>query len=209
MIDQIKKDGIVAILREIPKEKLLNILEILYEEKIKFVEITLNSKDAYEEIEMAIKNYKGKLCIGAGTVNTLEDLLTAKNLGAEFFLTPAINEEVLRYSENNNINLIPGFTTASEALKAMEYNFNFLKLFPAGSFSKSYLKALKGPLNKLESMAVGGVSLENIEDFFNSGHIAVGLGSQMLSKDHLQNDNWDKIREDVRKFREKVNNCGI
>lgn len=204
LTEQMKTDGIVVILRGIPKKKILNVLEILYEENIKFVEITLNSNDAYEEIEMAVKNYKGKMNIGAGTVNTLDDLLKAKKAGAEFFLTPGINEEVLDYSRKNDLDLIPGFTTVSEAMKAMEYGFNFLKFFPAGSFPKNYLSAIKGPLSKLESMAVGGVNLNNIDEFFDAGHIAVGLGSQMISKGHLENNEWEKIKKNIRTFREKV-----
>lgn len=205
MICEMKKDGLVAILRNIPTQKLLKVLDLLLEEGVKFVEITMNSKDADKQIEMASKEFGNRLIIGAGTVNDVKTLKRAMECGANYFLTPGLNEDVLKYASENKISGVPGFTTASEALLAMRYGFNFLKLFPAGEFPKTYLKSLKGPLDNLECMAVGGVEAHNVEEFFNAGFCAVGIGSSVVPKKYLDSDDWESLRLNIRSIREKVN----
>lgn len=201
MIDEIKKDGLVVILRNIPTYKLLKVLNLLLEEGVKFVEITMNTKDAEKQIQMASEKFGDRLVIGAGTVNDIETLKVAIKSGANYFLTPGLNEEVLKYASENKIKGVPGFTTASEALMAMRYGFNFLKLFPAGEFSKNYLNSLKGPLNNLECMAVGGVEIDNIEEFFKAGFLAVGIGSSAVPKKYLDCDDWNSLRLNIRAIR--------
>jgi 2-dehydro-3-deoxyphosphogluconate aldolase/(4S)-4-hydroxy-2-oxoglutarate aldolase len=208
MYKEIEKEKLIVILRNIPSNKILKVLEILEQENIKFVEITLNSKDALNQIKLAVENFSKKLIIGAGTIINLEDLKNAKNSGANFFLTPGIDEEVLKYGQENGLIIIPGFTTASEAMKAMKYGYNLLKLFPAGSFEKTYLRAMQGPLNNLKAMAVGGVNLENMSSFFNSGYVSVGVGGNIVPKKIIDNSDWDKLRKVIREYRNKSEEMG-
>lgn len=204
MIEKMKKDGLVAILRNIPTEKMSEVLTILSEEGVKFVEITMNSKGAEEQIKLASTLFSEKLIIGAGTVNNVETLKRAMKNGANYFLTPGLNEEVLKYASEKNIPGVPGFTTVTEALMAMRYGFKFLKLFPAGEFPMSYLKSIKGPLDDLDCMAVGGVDESNVQEFFKGGYLAVGIGGNLIPKKHLEDSNWDEIRKNVREIRGKT-----
>ena len=93
--------------------------------------------------------------------------------------------------------MIPGVFSPSEAALAMRYGFNYLKLFPAIDLPDSYIKNLKGPFGNIEFMAVGGVEKDNIEDFFKAGFRSVGMGSSLIKKDYLKNQDWDSLDKHV------------
>lgn len=191
-----ERSKITGILRNIRKEDILKTGEILIKHNIRDFEVTYNSKDSLEIVKMLKKEFSNAR-IGMGTILTVEELKTAEQLGAEFILTPSVNEEVLKYAKENKIEMIPGVFSPSEAALAMRYGFNYLKLFPAIDLPDSYIKNLKGPFGKIEFMAVGGVEKDNIEDFFKAGFRSVGMGSSLIKKDYLKNQDWDSLDKHV------------
>lgn len=191
-----ERSKITGILRNIRKEDILKTGEILIKHNIRDFEVTYNSKDSLEIVKMLKKEFSNAR-IGMGTILTVEELKTAEQLGAEFILTPSVNEEVLKYAKENKIEMIPGVFSPSEAALAMRYGFNYLKLFPAIDLPDSYIKNLKGPFGNIEFMAVGGVEKDNIEDFFKAGFRSVGMGSSLIKKDYLKNQDWDSLDKHV------------
>ena len=196
----IRENKIVSILRGIEKEKVIKLVEVLKEEGIKIFEITLNTKDCFE-IYSEIKEKFGKeIYLGLGTVNTLEECKKAHKLGVDFFLTPALNEDVLKYSVENNINILPGVFTPTDMLKCLSYGIETLKLFPAADLPLSYVKNVKGPLDNIELVAVGGVDEHNLSDFLKAGYIGAGIGSSLADKELIKNSDWDGLRIKAKKF---------
>ena len=191
-----ERSKITGILRNIRKEDVLKTGEILIKHNIRDFEVTYNSKDSLEIVKMLKKEFSNAR-IGMGTILTVEELKEAEQLGAEFILTPSVNEEVLKYAKENKIDMIPGVFSPSEAALAMRYGFNYLKLFPAIDLPESYIKNLKGPFGNIEFMAVGGVEKDNIEDFFKAGFRSVGMGSSLIKKDYLKNQDWDSLDKHV------------
>ena len=142
--------------------------------------------------------------IGMGTILTVEELKKAEESGAEFILTPSVNEEVLKYAGENNIELIPGVFSPSEVALALRYGFNYLKLFPAIDLPDSYINNLKGPFDKVEFMAVGGVEKDNITDFFKAGFKSVGMGSSLIKKSYLESKDWENLEKHVKEIAEII-----
>jgi 2-dehydro-3-deoxyphosphogluconate aldolase/(4S)-4-hydroxy-2-oxoglutarate aldolase len=201
------KSKITGILRNVKKEDVLKVGEILIKHSINDFEVTYNSKDSLEIVKMLKKEFQNAR-IGMGTILTLEELKTAEQLGAEFILTPSVNEEVLKYSKENNIELIPGVFSPSEVALALRYGFNYLKLFPAIDLPASYIKNLKGPFNNAEFMAVGGVEKNNIRDFFKAGFKSVGMGSSLIKKDCLENQDWKSLDIHVKEIADIAESIG-
>ena len=198
-----ERSKITGILRNIRKEDILKTGEILIKHNIRDFEVTYNSKDSLEIVKMLKKEFSNAR-IGMGTILTVEELKTAEQLGAEFILTPSVNEEVLKYAKENKIEMIPGVFSPSEAALAMRYGFNYLKLFPAIDLPDSYIKNLKGPFGNIEFMAVGGVEKDNIEDFFKAGFRSVGMGSSLIKKDYLKNQDWDSLDKHVEEIKKII-----
>ena len=93
-----ERSKITGILRNIRKEDILKAGEILIKHNIRDFEVTYNSKDSLEIVKMLKKEFSNDR-IGMGTILTVEELKTAEQLGAEFILTPSVNEEVLKYAK--------------------------------------------------------------------------------------------------------------
>ena len=199
------KSKITGILRNIKKEDVLKAGEILIKYDIKDFEVTYNTKDSLEIVKM-LKNEFPHARIGMGTILNAEDLKKAEEAGAEFILTPSVNEEVLKYSKEKNIDLIPGVFSPSEVALALRYGFNYLKLFPAIDLPDSYIKNLKGPFDNVEFMAVGGVEKDNIADFFKAGFKSVGMGSSLIKKNYLENQDWESLEKHVKEIKDIVEN---
>lgn len=197
------KSKITGILRNVKKEDVLKVGEILIRYNIKDFEVTYNTKDSLEIVKMLKKEFP-EARIGMGTILTVEELKKAEESGAEFILTPSVNEEVLRYSGKNNIDLITGVFSPSEVALALRYGFNYLKLFPAIDLPDSYINNLMGPFDKVEFMAVGGVEKDNITDFFKAGFKSVGMGSSLIKKSYLESKDWEKLEKHVKEIAEII-----
>ena len=94
--DLFKKMPVIGIMRNIPDECVEPIAEIYYRSGLACLEVTMNSSSAEEHIAALVENYRGRLNIGAGTVCSLSDLERAFAAGAQFIVTPIINEEVIK-----------------------------------------------------------------------------------------------------------------
>ena len=197
------KSKITGILRNVKKEDVLKVGEILIKHNIKDFEVTYNTKDSLEIVKMLKKEFP-EARIGMGTILNVEELKKAEESGAEFSLTPSVNEEVLRYSGKNNIDLITGVFSPSEVALALRYGFNYLKLFPAIDLPDSYINNLMGPFDKVEFMAVGGVEKDNITDFFKAGFKSVGMGSSLIKKSYLESKDWEKLEKHVKEIAEII-----
>ena len=197
------KSKITGILRGIRKEDILKVGEILIKYNIKDFEVTYNTKDSLEIVKMLKKEFPDAR-IGMGTILSTDDLKKAEEAGAEFILTPSVNEEVLKYSRERNIDIIPGVFSPSEVALALRYGFNYLKLFPAIDLPDSYIKNLKGPFDKVEFMAVGGVEKDNITDFFRAGFVSVGMGSSLIKKTYLESQDWESMEKHVKEIKNIV-----
>ena len=195
---------LLAILRGVPDDILLNYAGAIFEGGVRFFEVAMNTKNATEQIARLRKHFGKKLIIGAGTAITVERAEAAINAGAEFLLTPSTDEPVLKYAHDNGIQMLPGVLTPTDVSIATRYGFNVLKLFPAGDMPVGYIKSLKGPFDNTDYIAIGGVSADNIEAFMSHGFIGVGLGSNILRKEDVINRDWQRAAEYVKTLFDKA-----
>ena len=122
----------------------------------------------------------------------------AREAGAQFFLTPSATTGTMEFCRRYDIPLLPGVLTPTDVAVCLEYGYTIMKLFPAGDMPPSYIKSLKGPFDGTEYVAVGGVDAGNIKTFLDNGFIGVGIGSNLIPKEYVKNDAWDKASEYVK-----------
>ena len=191
------ENPILAIMRNVPTEKVLNYAGAILEGGIRFFEVALNSKDALEQIALLRKHFGDRAHIGAGTAITIERAKAAVEAGAEFLLAPSTDEDVLSWCRDNGVSIMPGALTPSDVSKCLRYGFPVIKLFPAGDMPRNYIKSLKGPFDDTDYVAIGGVSRENMADFFAQGYIGVGMGSNVIPKEMVEKNDWAGAAEYV------------
>ena len=192
----IKEHKIIAILRGVPSEKIVDVAKALYDGGIRLLEITFNQKSETKLIDTpnairAVREALGdKMVIGAGTVMSVEEVRAAKEAGASFVLAPTVIKETVACG----LESIPGAMTPSEIADAYRYGASVVKLFPAGNLGLSYCKAVMAPINNVPMIAVGGVDDKNLPDFLKAGFIGLGIGSSLTNKKMIEEGRYDELK---------------
>jgi len=197
------KMPVVGIMRNIPDECIEPIADVYCDSGLTCLEITMNSSNAETHISSLVETYAGRLNIGAGTVCSLSDLQNALAAGAQFIVTPIINEEVIKTCVELKIPIFPGAYTPSEIYKAWSMGATMVKLFPASDLKPGNIKEILAPLNFVSLMPTGGVTLENFTEYFKQGAKAVGIGSHLFPKDIIARKDWKALNDVYRTFVEK------
>ena len=136
------------------------------------------------------------MTVGAGTVLNVEQAKLAVDCGAEFIVSPGLDEATVKWAIENNIPVIPGCVTPTEIMKAISLGLKVVKFFPADVYGGiKAIKALSAPFGQVKFLPTGGVSEANLPEFASiKSVIAVG-GSWVCKKDDIINHDWDKITE--------------
>ncbi|MCQ2967595.1 bifunctional 4-hydroxy-2-oxoglutarate aldolase/2-dehydro-3-deoxy-phosphogluconate aldolase [Helicobacter pylori] len=167
----------------------------LIEGGIPIIEVTLRSSCALEAIELIAKNVP-KMCVGAGTILNPTQLEQAQNRGAEFLISPGLTIKLLEHAKKKDMPLIPGVSSSSEVMQALELGYNALKFFPAEYCGGvKLLNAFNGPFKGVKFCPTGGISTDNMRSYLNLENVLCVGGSWLTPKDLIQNKEWDKITE--------------
>jgi 2-dehydro-3-deoxyphosphogluconate aldolase/(4S)-4-hydroxy-2-oxoglutarate aldolase len=197
--DAIYKYKIITILRGVPEEKILPVTQALYDGGIRIIEVTFNqnSTNCLEETGRAIaiisENFQNRMFVGAGTVITEQQVVTAKDSGAQFIVSPNFDAKIVLKTLETNMVSIPGAYTPSEIIAAHKLGANFIKIFPCGENGVKYIKAIRAPINNIPLLVVGGVNSKTLMEFISAGVVGVGVGSNIADKDLIANSNYDKL----------------
>lgn len=191
---------IVSIFRNLPSSALLEVASCFEDTGISTMEITLNSKNALEDIHTLVGKFGERLNIGAGTVCDLEGMHSALEAGAQFIVMPILDEDVIRHCASHGIPVFPGAYTPSEIYKAWKLGASMVKVFPANDLGPGYIKDVLAPLNDIKLMPTGGITKENMADFFAAGAKAVGIGSGIVPKSFIVNQDWQGLRKYLGEF---------
>ena len=138
------------------------------------------------------------LILGVGSVVDAGTCSLYIQLGAKFIVSPILNEEMARVCNRRKILWIPGCATASEINKAEELGAEVVKIFPGPTVGGAkFLKAYMGPCPWSNILPSGGVepTLENLTAWFEAGAFAVGMGSQLISKEIVEKEQYDLLRK--------------
>ena len=201
--DKIKQEGVVVVIRGNDIQEALSTVEACYKGGIKIIEVTFTLPRADALIKILSEKYgDSDMLVGAGTVLDPETARIAMLAGAKFIVSPSLNIDTIKTCNRYGVPIMSGVMTPTEAQTAMEYGVDILKLFPGDVAKPAGLKALKGPFPNANIMPTGGVSMDNVEEWFKAGAYAVGAGS-FLTKDAKSGD-FGKVENTCKAFVEKV-----
>ncbi|GAA8134762.1 bifunctional 4-hydroxy-2-oxoglutarate aldolase/2-dehydro-3-deoxy-phosphogluconate aldolase [Helicobacter pylori] len=165
----------------------------LIEGGIPIIEVTLRSSCALEAIELIAKNAP-KMCVGAGTILNPTQLEQAQNRGAEFLISPGLTIKLLEHAKKKDMPLIPGVSSSSEVMQALELGYSALKFFPAEYCGGvKLLNAFNGPFKGVKFCPTGGISTDNMCSYLDLENVLCVGGSWLTPKNLIQNKEWDKI----------------
>jgi 2-dehydro-3-deoxyphosphogluconate aldolase/(4S)-4-hydroxy-2-oxoglutarate aldolase len=210
IIDQIKKEKLIVIVRGIERKKLIPLAQAMYDGGVRLLEVTysangtVSDEETAETIRALVTHFGNKMYIGAGTVLTEKQVELTKNAGGCFIISPNTKERVIKRTVELGMVSIPGAFSPSEIEDAHESGADFVKLFPVTNLGAEYVKAIRAPLSHIDLLAVGGIDHDNIPLYKKAGACGFGIGSNITDKSMIANEDWQGITELARQYSSAV-----
>ncbi len=192
--------GVVAVLRAPSAAAAVSATAALVRGGVTGIEITYSTPDAADAIARIADRYGDAVHLGAGTVLTPEHAVEAVGAGAAFLVSPGLDEQLATAMRATGAALLLGALTPTEVMAARRLGSAVVKLFPASLGGPSYLRSLRGPFPTTPIMPTGGVTADNLGDWFAAGAVAVGAGSELCSPAAMAAGRWDEIEATARRF---------
>ena len=205
LVNEMKDNGVVAVVRTKHPDKLLKIAEAIYDGGVKFIEITMTVPNALKMIEQVRNSVRDDIIIGVGSVLASDTAQKAIDSGAQFVVSPIFNKDIIDTVHKNNIPAMPGTFTPTEMLNAHQCGADIIKVFPADILGMKFFKGVKAPMPELNLMPTGGVTLDNAGDWIRAGACAVGVGTALLDVQAIEENNYKKLTENARRIVNSIN----
>jgi len=204
IVRRIEEGGIAAVMRLQNTEKLEQVIGALARGGVKTLEITMTMPNAISVIERLAHSLSDDFLIGAGTVlnaSTAEAVITA---GAQFVVSPIFDPAIVAAAHRHDKAVIAGAFTATEIFMAWQAGADIVKVFPATAVGPQYFVDIHGPLPEIKLTPTGGVSVDNAEEFIRCGAVCLGVGTALLDKQMIRNEDWAGLENRARAFMEAV-----
>lgn len=204
ILSKLEEAGVIAVVRANSKEESIKASDAIISGGMTGIELTFTVPQADIAIKELIEKYKddNEVVIGAGTVLDAVTARLAILSGAEFIVSPSFDKETAEICNLYQIPYLPGCMTITEMKTALKSGADIIKLFPGSITGPSAVKAFKAPLPQANIMPTGGVSLDNMEEWFKAGVIAVGVGGSLLAP--LSDGDFDEITNIAKRYVDKL-----
>jgi 2-dehydro-3-deoxyphosphogluconate aldolase / (4S)-4-hydroxy-2-oxoglutarate aldolase len=199
-LDRARATGVLAVLRAPSPELALEASEAIIRGGVTGIEVTFSTPDAPAVIRELIARHGDAAYVGAGTVTTAEQATAAADAGAEFLVSPGTLPTLTRTMLDTGRVVMTGAMTPTEVMGALELGVDVVKIFPASLGGPSYLGALRGPFPDAPLMPTGGVTPDNLADWFRAGAVAVGAGGDLANGASIKNSDWADLEQRAARF---------
>jgi 2-keto-3-deoxy-6-phosphogluconate aldolase len=196
-----KETGVVPVFFHADLEVAKNVVKACYEGGIRVFEFVNRGDFAHEvfgELNRWVLGNLPGMILGAGSIVEPATAAIYIQLGANFIVSPLLNEEVAKLCNRRGVSYSPGCGTITEIGKAQELGVELVKVFPASEIGgPSFVKAVKAPMPWTNIMPTGGVDTTeaNLKGWFDAGVTCVGMGSSLFPKEIVQSGSWAALAQ--------------
>ena len=201
--DRLTSSKVIAVLRAPYVSVLAPVCDVLVDEGILSLELTLTTPGLLDALPDLVGRYATTADVGVGTILTESDAERAIECGARFLVTPTMNLPVVRLAVQRQVAVFPGGLTPTELAAGWQAGATAVKIFPAQTVGAGYLKHLRGPFPDLQAVPSGGVDLDASRQWLAAGAAAVSIGGPLLG-DALKGGDPDLLRDRCRAVRAVV-----
>jgi 2-dehydro-3-deoxyphosphogluconate aldolase/(4S)-4-hydroxy-2-oxoglutarate aldolase len=204
VITEMHNSGMIPLFYDPDIEISKNIVQACYQGGARLLEFTHRGDFAHEVfrelIRFANESLPGMI-IGVGSVTDAASASHYLMNGANFIVTPVLREDIAMVCNRRKVLWLPGCGSLTEIARAEELGAELIKLFPGSVYGPEFVKAIKGPQPWTSIMPTGGVTTEpdNLKAWFDAGVSCVGLGSKLISKELIKNQEYDQISNTIKK----------
>ena len=207
---KMKETGVVPVFYHEDPAIAKKVLKACYDGGIRTFE-WVNRGDFAHEVFSEINKYAleelPKMMLGAGSIVDEATAALYIQAGANFIVSPLLNENIARICNRRKIMWTPGCGSLSEIGRAEELGAELVKIFPASEVGgPSFVKAVKGPCPWTHIMPTGGVDTtdENLKQWFNAGVTCVGMGSKLFNKEMIARGEFEELKKRVKDLTDKI-----
>jgi len=197
---RLTRSKVIAVLRASHVSTLPRVCDVLVEEGILSLELTLTTPGLLDALPEFVYRYAETADVGVGTVLAVSDAHRAMDSGAQYLVTPTMNLAVVRLAVERQVPIFPGGLSPTELAAGWDAGATAVKIFPAQTVGAGYLKHLRGPFPDLEAIPSGGVDLDATREWLDAGAAAVSIGGPLLG-DSLKGGDLGALRERCRALR--------
>ena len=191
---------VIGILRGIDSAFFKSVMGTSFASGLQAIEITMNTDDALNIVSSNMSHVPPGKLLGMGTIRNLDEAKKAVDAGAMFLVTPNSDTDVIYYAKDKSVPVIAGALTPTEVYNAWSAGADMVKVFPCRPFGPEYIKELRGPFEQIPLVAVGGITLNNIADYFAAGVNGVGASTSLFGRQALKSRDLDNIANNVSNF---------
>lgn len=208
-LDRVQKAGVVAVVRGHSEENSYRIAQACINGGVTAIELAFTSPNADVTIKRLKEKYANnpEVVIGAGTVLDAATARVAIIAGAKFIVSPSFNKETAKTANLYAVPYIPGCFTPTEVQNALIYGADVIKIFPGSIAGQNMISEVEGPFPYVRIMPSGGVSLNNMSEWFKKGAFVVGVGGSLVGPG--KDDNYEAVENNSKAFHQeflKINN---
>ena len=202
VVRQMAESGMVPLFYHPDIEVAKAVLKACYNGGARLMEFTNRGDFALEIftglIKFSIKELPGMI-LGVGSVTDAASASQYMLAGANFVVTPVFREDIAIVCNRRKVLWSPGCGSLTEIAQAEQMGCEIVKLFPGSTYGPGFVKAIKGPQPWTSIMPTGGVSTEedNLRGWFDAGVTCVGMGSKLISKEILDNKDYQGLEKKV------------
>jgi 2-dehydro-3-deoxyphosphogluconate aldolase/(4S)-4-hydroxy-2-oxoglutarate aldolase len=191
---------VIGILRGVEEAFFPDLMTAAFDAGLQAMEVTLNTPDAERIVGKNLTRVPDGRYLGIGTVRDIDEAKRAVDAGAMFIVTPNTDPAVIEFAGTANVPVIAGAFSPTEVYTAWHSGARMVKVFPCGLLGPPYIRELRGPFDDIDLVAVGGVTPDNIRDYFDAGARAVGASSALFGKAALREKDLTKLSGNVSAF---------
>ena len=191
--------GMVPVFFHPQLEVCQQVVRACYEGGVRVFEFT-NRGDYAHEIFSTLNKFVAKempdMKMGVGSVVDAGTASLYIQLGADFIVSPVLSVDMAKVCNRRKIGWSPGCGSLSEISYAEELGAEVVKIFPGTQVGgPAFVKAVLGPCPWTSIMPTGGVAPteENLKGWFEAGVHCVGMGSKLITKEVIANQDYDTL----------------
>ncbi|MFC4402708.1 bifunctional 2-keto-4-hydroxyglutarate aldolase/2-keto-3-deoxy-6-phosphogluconate aldolase [Gracilibacillus xinjiangensis] len=200
VLANLQNQKVVAVIRTDTVDGAVQVADACIGGGMKAIELTYSIPHVEEAVEILKKKYidDQEVTVGVGTVLDVYTARQAIFAGASFIVGPSFDAETAKLCNLYQVPYMPGCLTVTEIKEAMEAGADVVKIFPGSNVSPGFLKAVHAPIPQANMMPTGGVSLDNMLEWFKSGAVAVGIGGNLVAP--AKTGDYAKITELAKQY---------
>lgn len=180
-----KSNPLIAILRGLEPVNAVEVAGVLVRAGFTIIEVPLNSPDPLVSIKEISDYYGDQIIVGAGTVTNRQQVNDVWNMGGKMIICPNMDLGVGQQCKALGLDWCPGVVSPTEAFLAINEGASLLKFFPAELVSASVISSMLAVLPAdTRVVPVGGISVENMADYYRVGVSGFGLGSALFKSSY-------------------------